>query len=81
MVDRIPYTRRCTEGLAHNFTSVPSLLTAVNDTLVFLAISYRMMRFSLTGSSWKARAKSLLWGEGLNHFSRALLRSGQAYYL
>jgi len=78
--ERIPYTRRCTEGLPHKFTTVPIMLTAVNDTLVFLAISYRMVSSAMVRSTWSARAKSFFKGEGLHYLSKALLQSGQAYY-
>jgi len=78
--DRIPYTWRCTEGLAHTYTTVPIILTAINDTLVFLAISYRMVSISMVNSTWSARARSFFRGDGLHHLSKALLKSGQAYY-
>jgi len=42
-VDRIPYTRHCTEGLAHQYTMVPIIVTAAYDTLIFLAVSYRLV--------------------------------------
>ena len=80
-VDRIPYTRRCTEGLAHVYTMVPIILTAVNDTLIFIAISYRMVSLSMVSGTWSARAKSFFTGDGLHHLSKALLQSGQVYYL
>ncbi|KIM88317.1 hypothetical protein PILCRDRAFT_814216 [Piloderma croceum F 1598] len=78
--DRIPYTRRCREGLAHNFTTVPIMLTAVNDTLIFFAISYRMVSISMAGSTWRAQANSFFRGDGLHHLSKSLLQSGQVYY-
>jgi len=78
--DRIPYTQRCTEGLAHTYTTVPIILTAVNDTLVFLAISYRLVSLSMVNSTWSSRARSFIGGDGLHHLSKALLQSGQAYY-
>jgi len=78
--ERIPYTRRCREGLAHTYTTVPIMLTGVNDTLVFLAISYRMVSISMVNSTWSARARSFIRGDGLHHLSKALLQSGQVYY-
>jgi len=76
----IPYTRRCIEGLAPIYTTVPIILTAVNDTLVFLAISYRMVFSAMVRSTWRARARSFFMGEGLHQLSKALLQSGQVYY-
>jgi len=76
----IPYTRRCTEGVAHSYTLVPVIMTALNDTLVYIAISYRLATISMVSSTWRARAKSFFTGEGLHHLSKALLESGQVYY-
>jgi hypothetical protein len=80
-VEHIPYTRRCTEGVAHSYTLVPVIMTALNDTLVYIAISYRLATISMVSSTWRARAKSFFTGEGLHHLSKALLESGQVYYL
>jgi hypothetical protein len=56
-------------------------LTAVNDTLIFLAISYRMMSLSAVDGPWTARAKSFFTGDGMYRLSKSLLHSGQVYYL
>jgi hypothetical protein len=69
------------EGLDHTYTTVPIVLTAVNDTLVFLAISYRMVSSAMVSCTWSARARSFFTGEGLHQLSKALLQSGQVYYL
>jgi hypothetical protein len=53
----------------------------VNDTLVFLAISYRMTSFAMVKSTWRARTKSFFTGDGLYYLSKVLLQSGQIYYL
>jgi hypothetical protein len=80
-VEHIPYTRRCTEGVAHSYTFVPIIVTAVNDTLVYVAISYRLATISMVSGTWRARAKSFFTGNGLHSLSKALLESGQVYYL
>ena len=59
----------------------PIILTAVNDTFVFLAISYRMVSLSTVSGTWTARAKAFFTGDGMYHLSKALLHSGQIYYL
>lgn len=80
--EHIPYTRLCTESSSKAvYATIPLMLTAVFDTLVFLAISYRMVAISMEGSTWSARAKSFFTGNGLYHLSKSLLQSGQAYYL
>jgi hypothetical protein len=78
--NHIPYTRRCMEKPPHKYVTVPIVLTAVNDTLVFLAISYRMVSSAMTSSTWSARARLFFTGEGLHQLSKALLQSGQIYY-
>ena len=69
------------EGLDHTYATVPIILTVVNDTLVFLAISYRMVSSAMVSCTWSARARSFFTGEGLHQLSKALLQSGQVYYL
>jgi hypothetical protein len=82
LVDRIPYTRRCTEGILNfAFTAVPVILTAVFDTLVFLAISYKMVSISMADNNCSAHVRSFFRGDGLHKLSKSLLRSGQVYYL
>jgi hypothetical protein len=56
--------------------------SAIFDTLVFLAISWRLISTSIIGSaSWRDRLKSFVKGEGLLDLSKLLLRSGQFYYM
>jgi hypothetical protein len=61
--------------------AAPIILTAVNDTLVFLAISYRVVSSATVAGTWRARTRSFFTGEGLYHLSKTLLTSGQVYYL
>ena len=56
------------------------IATAVYDTLMYLAISWRLASFaSIDG--WKSQAKSFITGGGLGGLAKVLLRSGQVYYL
>jgi hypothetical protein len=63
------------------YASAPIVLNAVNDTLIFIAISVRLVSFSSASDSFGARMKSFWLGDGLPGLSRALLRGGQVYYL
>lgn len=56
------------------------IANAVFDTLVYLAISWRLASTSMS-SSWMGRLKSFVKGDGLLGLSKVLLRSGQFYYL
>lgn len=56
--------------------------SAIFDTLVFLAISWRLASTSMTSNaSFRDRLKSFVRGEGLLDLSKALLHSGQLYYM
>ena len=60
---------------------IPIILTIVYDTLIFFAISYRVVSISMVSNTWSARVKSFVRGDGLHDLSKALLHSGQTYYL
>jgi len=81
--DHIPYTRRCIYNIPNvTEATIPTIVTAAFDTLVFLAISYRMVAIAMQpGSAWSARAKLFFTGDGLYCISKSLLQSGQVYYL
>ena len=53
---------------------------AVYDTLVFFAISYKLVSFGCE-DSWTARTRLFFCGDKLGFISKALLQSGQCYYL
>ncbi|KZP25926.1 hypothetical protein FIBSPDRAFT_855214, partial [Athelia psychrophila] len=74
---RVPYTAYCT--VKHN--SVPVTMIFVNDTMVFLAISYRLAADAVTAGDWRSRVRSIVTGEGLFSLSRVLMKSSQLYYL
>ncbi|KZP07996.1 hypothetical protein FIBSPDRAFT_816544 [Athelia psychrophila] len=78
--DHIPNTQHCTETVVGDFVSVPAIITAVYDTLVFIAISAQMVVHTLNGDTWTARTRSFVYGNGMYSLSRALLRGGQIYY-
>ena len=57
------------------------IIPLVNDTLVFLAISWRLSRISYDSYTLKSGIRFLIFGDYLPVFSKALLQDGQAYYL
>ncbi|KZP07839.1 hypothetical protein FIBSPDRAFT_703963, partial [Athelia psychrophila] len=79
--DHIPNTQRCTEVVVREFVSVPTIIAAIYDTLVFIAISAQIVAHNLNGDTWAARMHSFVHGDGLYSLSRALLRGGQLYYI
>lgn len=54
---------------------------AVYDTIVFAAISWRVLSHLSTGDCWKSRLGAFFGGQGLYKLSRVLLSDGQLYYL
>ena len=74
-------TKRCIVTRITPYVSIPVLIHATFDTLVFLAISFRIISFSIVGDTFSARAKSFFRGDGLPSLPRSLLVGGQAYYV
>ncbi|CAL1702480.1 unnamed protein product [Somion occarium] len=73
-------TGNCVNSNVKTFSSAGLIVVAVNDTLVFIAISTRLMMYSLA-DTWVDRFKTFFSGKGMGHMSRALLQTGQLYYL
>lgn len=76
----LPDTQACS-SLTNKFVAMPSIALFVYDTLVILAVTYRLAADTVTGDSWCSRILSVIYGKGLFSLSRALMRSGQLYYL
>lgn len=76
----IPDTRRCMVYETDYFM-YPSITTFIDDTIIFLAISYRLTADAAIEQSWRARLLSVVSGKGLYRLSSALVNSGFIYYL
>jgi len=74
-------TNHCINTGVKPFSSVGIIISTVNDTLVFLFISFRLLQTTSYQSSLSGRARSFFGGDGLPAFSKMLLQSGQEYYL
>lgn len=57
------------------------LFIILYDTMIHLAISWQLAAFSIKGDGWRHRVRSFVAGDGLPELTKALLRSGQIYYL
>ena len=62
------------------FDALGYIATAAYDTLMYLAISWRLASFG-TSDNWKSRVRAFVTGDELSKLSKVLLHSGQAYYL
>ncbi|KAJ6489035.1 hypothetical protein C8R45DRAFT_1143477 [Mycena sanguinolenta] len=58
-----------------------AIIPLVNDTAIFLAINYRILAHTMVTDSVMARFRAFFGGGGLSSLSRALLQSGQHFYL
>jgi len=76
-------TKYCVVEDLPRYGEVAAILPLVNDTLIFLAITYKLTGRQLLSTSTERKHwfRALVKGEYVPRFSRAVLRDGQAYYL
>ncbi|KAF9567219.1 hypothetical protein CPC08DRAFT_627265 [Agrocybe pediades] len=75
-------TQFCVNASLPKNAYIQGVAMLIDDTLTFLAISWRLLDFSLAETNTFAeRARVVLLGSNLPRFSRAFLKSGQQYYL
>jgi hypothetical protein len=74
-------TQICIVVQVERYGSIPVIAHFVFDTFVFLAISVRIVSFSIVGDTFGAQMRSFFRGDGLPNLSRSLLYGGQLYYL
>ncbi|KAH7910122.1 hypothetical protein BJ138DRAFT_1009500 [Hygrophoropsis aurantiaca] len=74
-------TQRCINSSVKNWAGTPIITNTIYATLVFLAISLKLMSMTMIDSpTGSDRVKSFIRGDGLPRFSRLLFKSGQQYY-
>ena len=74
-------TAMCLRSSINRVAEATTIITLINDTLVFLAITWGLSRNSYDSYTLKSGVKFLIFGNHLPVFSKVLLRDGQAYYL
>lgn len=79
-------TRYCINSEVKSFASTAVIMTFVNDSLVFFAISIALLPAGPEEHSFKDRVKLLFGvsrgkGDGLSRISKSLFQGGQIYYL
>ena len=79
--DHIGTSQQCIETDIKPLTSACFTVSAVNDTLIFLAVTYRLVFFYAEAGSWSSRVRSLFSGAGMGQTAKLLLQTGQLYYL
>jgi hypothetical protein len=79
--EHIGTTQICITTKIEHFGALPLFLNSLMDTLVFIAISLRIISYSLVGGTFNARMRSFFQGAGLPSLSKSILQGGQLYYL
>ncbi|KAF7336024.1 hypothetical protein MSAN_02316100 [Mycena sanguinolenta] len=74
-------TEQCIDTVIPESLEVTAIMPLINDTAIFLAISYRILAHIIVADSFMARLRAFFGGTGLSTLSRALLQSGQHFYL
>ena len=74
-------TTMCQRSDVNPYAAAITIIPLIYDTLIFLAITWRLSRNSYEPYTFKSGIKNLIFGDHLPVFSKILLRDGQAYYL
>ncbi|KAF7334191.1 hypothetical protein MSAN_02380400 [Mycena sanguinolenta] len=74
-------TRQCINTTVAGYIEVAGIVPLINDTVIFLAISYRIVAHIMVADSSMARLRAFFGGTGLSELSQALLQSGLHFYL
>ena len=84
LVHYVPGESYCLDtGTYPGYAGLSMIMPAIYDTLVFLAISYRLFpSYTINRNvAWIERIKLFFTGHDLPGLSKALLQGGQQYYL
>ncbi|KIK53024.1 hypothetical protein GYMLUDRAFT_1027081 [Collybiopsis luxurians FD-317 M1] len=76
--ENIGPTLYCTITKIKPFAGIAVIVPAVYDTVIFLAVSYKLMSHSFADPQG---LQERIWGKNLPAYSRAVFRDGQRYYL
>ena len=74
-------TAMCIDSGVRSFSSAGIVAHMVYDSLVFLAITYRLLDMATVGDTFQDKMRAFFEGGALPGLSRCLLKSGQVYYL
>ncbi|KAF7334211.1 hypothetical protein MSAN_02382400 [Mycena sanguinolenta] len=74
-------TMQCITTAVPDNVEVAVIVPLINDSAIFLAITYRILAHTIVADSSMARLRVFFGGAGLSRLTEALLRSGQHFYL
>ena len=78
---RLGSTRYCTNRGVKPFTAATIIVSLVNDTLVLVAVTVGFVMNTHRELTLKQGMRTMMYGDYLPAFSRAVLRDNQMYYL
>ncbi|KAJ7248972.1 hypothetical protein C8J57DRAFT_1357332 [Mycena rebaudengoi] len=74
-------TKYCMNTGGKPYGALFTIPPLINDTIIFLAISWRMLQIAHVDNGLETNMKAFMTGEYLLPFSKAVLQDGQLYYL
>jgi chromate transport protein ChrA len=74
-------TEICFNATISPFIAAATIIPLINDTLIFIATTWRLSRNSYDSTTIRSGVRTLVFGDYLPVFSKVLLHDGQAYYL
>ncbi|KAJ6486607.1 hypothetical protein C8R45DRAFT_930244 [Mycena sanguinolenta] len=74
-------TKQCIDTVIPAHIEATGIVPPINDTVIFLAINYRILAHTILADSLMARLRAFFGGTGLSTLTRKLVQSGQHFYL
>ena len=74
-------TSICFNAAISPFVAAATIIPLINDTFVFIAITWRLSCNSYDPYTFGSSIRILIFGDYLPVFSKVMLQNGQAYYL
>ncbi|KAJ6473281.1 hypothetical protein C8R45DRAFT_763317, partial [Mycena sanguinolenta] len=74
-------TLHCINSALPKNLEVVGIMSLINDTVIFFAITYRIISYTVEADSTKDIIRAFFGGGQLSRLSRTLIQSGQQFYL
>lgn len=74
-------TKYCVGTMIPKYVGASAIVPLVNDSLLFLALAWRLQQSAYVENSEGRDFKAVVTGKHLTRLSRAMFQNGQAYFL
>ena len=74
-------TNYCIGTIIPKYVGASAIVPLVNDTLLFLALAWRLQQSDYVENEEERNFKTVVTGKHLTRLSRAIFQNGQAYFL